>query len=356
MNYVTISCTSIESWQQSRRIEITMQSVFYLIVKLAPTCKKPVFDDNYYKNEIESIRLLGCMLAPNKDWLQFARYLRVLEICHQSLVQGTVISKREIYYRDVNLFQRQSIADVIIKRLSSTFDVPRAAFNITAAYNGLVAGPIQFFPLNESLQQHLDSTTIMTNIWPIPDLAFTKDKYWLILIILKFNHFLPLQFCHSARSILIVEKEGKGYPDQATQKLIHAIQMHAYMSNWPLKIYCLVDWDPYGIDIATVYMYGAQNARQMACPSIIPICLPDILLPLRQFNNDPSWLPLSKNDYQTAARLLQLPIIASHRVLRLHLQRMLFLNVKQELEGLPITLWPLLLSTLTSLLSSTSNM
>ncbi|KAI8050471.1 Spo11/DNA topoisomerase VI, subunit A [Syncephalis plumigaleata] len=60
------------------------------------------------------------------------RYLRVLEICHESLMHGTIISKREIYYRDVNLFKCQSTTDAILKRLSSTFNTPRAAFNVAS--------------------------------------------------------------------------------------------------------------------------------------------------------------------------------------------------------------------------------
>lgn len=42
-----------------------------------------------------------------------ARYLRVLEIIHEALVTSVVISKRDIYYRDVALFGTQSVVDKV---------------------------------------------------------------------------------------------------------------------------------------------------------------------------------------------------------------------------------------------------
>lgn len=42
-----------------------------------------------------------------------ARYLRVLESIYNALVQDTVITKRAIYYGDVELFGSQKVVDQV---------------------------------------------------------------------------------------------------------------------------------------------------------------------------------------------------------------------------------------------------
>lgn len=42
-----------------------------------------------------------------------ARYLRVLEIVHNAIVQDVTITKRHIYYQDVELFGSQQAVDEV---------------------------------------------------------------------------------------------------------------------------------------------------------------------------------------------------------------------------------------------------
>lgn len=60
---------------------------------------------------------------------------------------------------------------------------------------------------------------------------------------------------------------GKGYPDISTRLFLKKIVM-----SKDIKVYCLVDGDPYGIHIMTVYRYGSKGLdhvkKRITCPEV----------------------------------------------------------------------------------------
>ncbi|KAI4115996.1 MAG: hypothetical protein LQ345_003517 [Seirophora villosa] len=60
--------------------------------------------------------------------------LRILELIHEALVADIVISKRNIYYKDPELFQSQKIVDRYVDILAYTFGIQRAALNVAKGY------------------------------------------------------------------------------------------------------------------------------------------------------------------------------------------------------------------------------
>ncbi|KAH6692444.1 Spo11/DNA topoisomerase VI subunit A [Plectosphaerella plurivora] len=73
---------------------------------------------------------------------KFARLLKLLQLIHDGLVAGTCLTKRNIYYQDVELFGSQSIVDDLVDDLAFTLDMSRADLNVAAAAKGLVAGSL----------------------------------------------------------------------------------------------------------------------------------------------------------------------------------------------------------------------
>ncbi|KAH8549575.1 hypothetical protein BGW37DRAFT_501705 [Umbelopsis sp. PMI_123] len=53
------------------------------------------------------------MLTSVDQLKTFARYLLVLELVYNALVQDVVITKRYIYYQDVALFGSQQVVDEV---------------------------------------------------------------------------------------------------------------------------------------------------------------------------------------------------------------------------------------------------
>src|SRR6185312_783490 len=65
-----------------------------------------------------------------KNPKSFAVFVRILEICHELLIQNITATKRDIYYKDVQLFVNQNTVDQAIDELACLFRVPRSCMNV----------------------------------------------------------------------------------------------------------------------------------------------------------------------------------------------------------------------------------
>lgn len=88
-----------------------------------------------------------------------------------------------------------------------------------------------------------------------------------ILVVEKESVFQRLandQFCGKNRCIVLT---GRGYPDVPTRRFLRLL-----IEKLHLPVYCLVDSDPYGIDILTTYRFGsmqmAYDAKVLHVPEI----------------------------------------------------------------------------------------
>ena len=73
---------------------------------------------------------------------RFTCLARILSEIHGAILSGTVLTKREIYYRDPDLYKRQQTVDAYIDDIAYTCSVFRACLNVTAAAKGLYATQI----------------------------------------------------------------------------------------------------------------------------------------------------------------------------------------------------------------------
>ncbi|KAI7884683.1 DNA topoisomerase IV, alpha subunit [Lichtheimia hyalospora FSU 10163] len=208
----------------------------------------------------------------------FARYLRVLEIIHEALVTSVVITKRDIYYRDIALFGTQSVVDKIIDDLSCFYNVPRSNLNVTAASKGLVFGPARIALKNGKVidcsirgerNQELGSDDQGALIPPSNQVAHMEWDADFLLIVEKeasFRHLVASGFSTMFPTGILIT--GRGYPDLATRHMVK------YMSaqDRTLPILVLVDCDPYGLDIYSVYKWGSQ-AQAFDSPNL---AVPDV--------------------------------------------------------------------------------
>ncbi|KAK7432420.1 endodeoxyribonuclease [Neonectria magnoliae] len=69
-----------------------------------------------------------------------ARILLILQLSHDALVSGTILTKRHIYYQHQDLFEKQSQVDELVDDLALTLGVNRGDLNIVAASKGVLAG------------------------------------------------------------------------------------------------------------------------------------------------------------------------------------------------------------------------
>lgn len=84
-------------------------------------------------------------------------------MCHEALVSGHVITKRNIYYQNPDLFGSQQYVDNLVDDVAFTFGVGRDMLNIVAAYKGLVAGNIHIVLKRNSVLDCSSDTNVRSS-------------------------------------------------------------------------------------------------------------------------------------------------------------------------------------------------
>ncbi|KAK4075766.1 hypothetical protein Trihar35433_2326 [Trichoderma harzianum] len=172
---------------------------------------------------------------------KFARILLILQLAHDALVSGTVLTKRHIFYQHQGLFVRQRTVDELVDNLASALNVRRDDLNIVASSKGVFSGPLSI-----RLQ---DSTVIGPATGEVG-------------IALPAAGSIAAINCETIRWILIIEKDvsnvrgvkAKGYPDMLTCSFVQLIRF-----NCPhIPIFVLADYDPDGLNILRHYRLKSE--------------------------------------------------------------------------------------------------
>ncbi|KAM0561587.1 hypothetical protein ACHAPJ_002755 [Fusarium lateritium] len=65
-----------------------------------------------------------------QEAVKFARILLILQLSHDALVSGTILTKRHIFYQHQDLFEKQSQVDDLVDDLAFTLGISRGDLNI----------------------------------------------------------------------------------------------------------------------------------------------------------------------------------------------------------------------------------
>ncbi|KAG4437979.1 hypothetical protein IFR05_006560 [Cadophora sp. M221] len=267
-----------------------------------------------------------------KEAWKFTALLRILELSHEALVTGIITTKRDIYYREPELFMKQDVVDRYVDDIAHTFGVGRDALNVVAAAKGLVAGSFRLTRRDTSV---IDFTLepeglLIPNPNDIETIQFLNVKW--ILVIEKEATFRTLatnQYWNDSQAGKGIIITAKGYPDIQTRQFLHLLSTH----HPSIPIYALVDFDPDGLGIMSTYKHGSQalsHEVNLAVPSIqwLGVRSCDFL---GKEADARGLLKLTARDRRIALRMLGWD---GERVdeWRGELQVMLMLNVKAEIQ------------------------
>ncbi|XP_057765479.1 meiotic recombination protein SPO11-1 isoform X2 [Salvia miltiorrhiza] len=193
--------------------------------------------------------------------------LRVLVIVQQLLQEKKHCSKRDIYYMHPSAFKEQSAVDRAINDICILLKCSRHNLNVVSVGNGLVMGWVRFSEAGrkfDCIGSPNKTYHIPVQVEDVEDIISLAEY---ILIVEKESVFQRLandQFCRQNRAIVIT---GRGYPDIPTRRFLHLL-----VGTLHLPVYCLVDCDPYGIDILVTYRFGsmqmAYDAKYLRIPEI----------------------------------------------------------------------------------------
>lgn len=79
------------------------------------------------ENRLEHVRFPGQTVQEAR---KFTRILLILQLSHDALVSGTILTKRHIFYQHQDLFEKQSQVDELVDDLAFTLGVNRGDLNI----------------------------------------------------------------------------------------------------------------------------------------------------------------------------------------------------------------------------------
>ncbi|KAH7330466.1 Spo11/DNA topoisomerase VI subunit A [Rhexocercosporidium sp. MPI-PUGE-AT-0058] len=267
-----------------------------------------------------------------KEAWKFTALLRILELSHEALVTGIVTTKRDIYYREPELFMKQEVVDRYVDDIAHTFGVGRDALNVVAAAKGLVAGSFRLKRRDTSV---IDFTLepegiLIPNPNDIEIIQFLNVKW--ILVIEKEATFRTLatnQYWNDSEAGKGILVTAKGYPDIQTRQFLHLLSTH----HPTVPIYALVDFDPDGLGIMSTYKHGSQalsHEINLAVPSLqwLGVRSRDFLGKEADIRG---LLRMTARDRRIALRMLERGE-ESDEGRRRELQVMLMLNIKAEIQ------------------------
>ncbi len=176
------------------------------------------------------------------------------------------MTKRDIYYSDPGLFECQETVDRLINKIAIVLNVPRCRLGVVASPKGLAYGYLRVNGVS-FLSSHVPALAII----PPNSSESMMDFPQHVLIIEKeavFNSILQVydRLAELIPQLLIVT--GKGFPDLNTCQFVHWLWKVGNCQD----IRVLVDFDPYGLDIALSYRVGSRAVPADKSLSCCPSC------------------------------------------------------------------------------------
>ncbi|KAI1360133.1 Spo11/DNA topoisomerase VI subunit A [Xylaria arbuscula] len=294
--------------------------------------------------QLNARRCLTDLLAP----LPPAAILQILHLSREALVAGRVITMRDIYYQNPELFESQQYVNGLVDDIAFTFELGRHALNIVAADKGLIAGAVTVnFHNGTALQcnpHHGQYVLIPADAHSVSKFDLGPIK-WLLVIEKEatFRGLAASRFHDSAVAGPGILVTAKGYPDLSTRQFLHRL----HTSCPPLAMYALVDFDPHGVRIMLTYKDGSrslqheQNATLDHLSWLGPRSIDVLGARMGQVSTArpvDTTLPLTIGDRKEAVRIISLKMGDGDEAMEnldliRELQIMLLFNTKAEIQA-----------------------
>lgn len=257
---------------------------------------------------------------------------RILQLVHELCTKRIHVTKRDLFYTDVKLFEDQGNSDAILDDLACMLGCTRSSLNVVASEKGVVVGRLTFREdgdLIDCRRMGVGGKAIPPNIDKVDSIA--SDALF-ILLVEKDAAFMRLaedRFYNTYPCIIIT---AKGQPDVATRLFLKKLKQ-----TLRIPVLALVDSDPYGLKILSVYMKGSMNmsydSSNLTTPDIKwlgvrPSDLDRFAIPQQ------CRLPMTEEDIKTGRKLLEEEFVRANPEWVKELEIMVSSKVKAEIQAL----------------------
>lgn len=267
---LTLADLSISSCREVR--ELSLPSVQTEIEAIMLKVLQSILDGNGFSFDVPSRAAANQLYVPEldrivlKDKSSLRPYAnvstvrkatitaRILQLIHELTIKGIHVTKRDLFYTDVKLFQDQAQSDTILDDVSCMIGCTRSSLNVVAAEKGVVVGRLIFSDDGDVIdctKMGMGGKAIPPNIDRVGDM---KSDALFILLVEKDAAYMRLaedRFYNRFPCIIVT---AKGQPDVATRLFLRKMKMEL-----KLPVLALVDSDPYGLKILSVYGCGSKN-------------------------------------------------------------------------------------------------
>ncbi|GAB4817541.1 hypothetical protein N2152v2_004587 [Parachlorella kessleri] len=274
---------------------------------------------------------------------------RILQLVHELCTKRIHVTKRDLFYTDVKLFEDQGNSDAILDDLACMLGCTRSSLHVVASEKGVVVGRLTFREDGDfidcrrmgvggkAIPPNIDKASAAGRIRYVPSrsvdtVADISSDAMFILLVEKDAAFMRLaedRFYNTYPCIIIT---AKGQPDVATRLFLRKLK-----STLRIPVLALVDSDPYGLKILSVYMKGSMNmsydSSNLTTPDIkwLGVRPSD----LDRFNIPQQCrLPMTDEDIRTGKKLLEEEFVKANPEWVKELEIMVTTKVKAEIQAL----------------------
>ncbi|MFW9936450.1 MAG: hypothetical protein ACFFD5_02295 [Candidatus Thorarchaeota archaeon] len=182
------------------------------------------------------------------------RLMRVLEVVSELLSEDLHATKREIFYTDVNLFGEQKNSDKSIEDIATMLYTSRNSTHIVAAPRGSCVGRLRIRDRTDIIDLEAQGSGGWTISPFLDQIEILESDAEFILVIEKNAAMMRLaedRFWRKYPCILIT---AQGVGNVATRMFLKRLN-----KELNLPTFTLVDSDPYGHYIHSVYLRGSKR-------------------------------------------------------------------------------------------------
>ena len=164
---------------------------------------------------------------------------RILQLVHELCMKRIHVTKRDLFYTDVKLFEDQSNSDTVLDDIACMLTCTRSSLNVVASEKGVVVGRLQFAEDGDEIdcsRMGVGGKAIPPNVDKVTNIR-SDAKF--ILLVEKDAAFMRLaedRFYTTYPCIIIT---AKGQPDVATRLFLRKLRY-----TLKIPVLALVDSDP----------------------------------------------------------------------------------------------------------------
>ena len=263
--------------------------------------------------------------------LDITRLVRVLEVVNELLNEDIHATKREVFYTDVNLFKEQKTSDKSIEDVATMLYTTRNSTHIVAAPKGTCVGRLRIRDRNDII----DLEGLGSGGWTISpmldNIEIIESDAEFILVIEKDAAMMRLAEARFWRKYPCILLTAQGVGNVAVRMFLKRLS-----KELTLPVFSLVDSDPYGHYIHSVYLRGSKRLSYespfLATPNIKLLGV--LTRDLDKYNiPEEVRIKMTKQDEKRVKDMLNEDFVKRNKLWEEDLKLALSLKVKAEIQA-----------------------